>query len=98
MSEAWYRWQGEDLILDVQVQPRASRDALAGPHGDLLRVCITAPPVDGKANQHLCAFIAKLCGVAKGRVSVVRGEAARRKRIRIVSPARLPPGVVRPST
>lgn len=89
----WYRWEGEALILELQLQPRAARDEIAGPHGDCLRVRITAPPVDGKANQHLCAFLAKLCGVAKGAVTLEAGLTGRRKRVRILAPRRLPPHV-----
>lgn len=89
----WYRWEGEALILELQIQPRASRDEIAGPHGGRLRVRITAPPVDGKANKHLCAYLAKLCGVAKGAVTVETGTSGRRKRVRIAAPRTLPPDV-----
>ncbi len=89
----WYRWEGDALVLELQLQPRASRDEIAGPHGDVLRVRITAPPVDGKANQHLCAYLAKLCGVAKGAVTLEAGTSGRRKRVRIEAPRALPPGV-----
>jgi hypothetical protein len=43
----WYRWDGDDLILSLKIQPKASRDELAEPLGDALKVRITAPPVDG---------------------------------------------------
>lgn len=89
----WYRWDGEALILDLQIQPRASRDELVGPHGDCLRVRITAPPVDGKANQHLRALFAKLCGVPKSAVILEAGESGRRKRLRIEAPRKLPPPI-----
>lgn len=95
---AWYRWEGDALILDLQIQPRASRDEVVGPHGALLRVRITAPPVDGKANQHLCTYLAKLCGVAKGAVTLESGTTGRRKRVRIDTPRQLPPFVEPPGT
>ncbi|MEE9197021.1 MAG: DUF167 domain-containing protein, partial [bacterium] len=50
-----------------------------GPHGDVLRVRVAAPPVNGKANQALIAFVAKTFGVAKDAVAIVRGERGRRK-------------------
>ncbi len=56
----FYQWQGDDLILRVKVQPKASKDELAEILGDQLKVRITAPPVDGKANKHLLAFLSKL--------------------------------------
>ena len=50
------RRDGEDLLLDLFIQPKASRDQIMGPHGDELKVAITAPPVDGQANAHLIKF------------------------------------------
>jgi len=95
MSAPWYRWDGEALVLRLRVQPRADRDALAGPHGDRRRVRIVAPPVDGRANQHLCGFIAELCGVAPSRVSLLAGAQGRDKTVRVEGPRRLPEGVER---
>ncbi len=92
MRASWYRWQDGDLILEVHVQPRASRDEIAGEHGGRLKVRITAPPVDGKANKHLLTFLAKTCGVPRSAVELVAGETGRDKRLRIRSPRRLPPG------
>lgn len=90
----FYIWEGEDLLLTLRVQPRASKDKVIGPHGDALKVRITAPPVDGAANQHLIRFFAKLCGVSASAVSVQSGATGRNKRLRIKAPAALPPGVV----
>ena len=59
----WYRWDGEDLLLAVHLQPKASKDEFAGLHGDRLKIRLTAPPVEGKANAHLMAFLAKAFGV-----------------------------------
>lgn len=87
----WYQWQGDDLILSIHTQPRASRDELVGPHGDSLKVRITAPPVEGKANAHLMKFLAKVFGVPKSQVSFLSGETGRSKRLRIQSPRQLPP-------
>ncbi len=89
---AWYQWQGEDLILLLRVQPRASRDEIVGPHGGALKVRITAPPVDGQANVHLVKFIAATFGVARGNVELLAGDSGRNKRMRIHSPRLLPPG------
>lgn len=87
----WYRWQGQTLLLSVKVQPRANRDEIVGPHGDeSLKVRITAPPVDGKANQHLIRFMAKAFGVAKSRVTLLRGETGRDKQLAIEHPLKLP--------
>lgn len=87
---SWYRWQGEDLLLILRVQPRASRDEIVGPHGDALKVRITAPPVDGKANAHLLRFLAKAFQVPAAAVRLVSGESGRDKRVVITHPQSLP--------
>ena len=91
----WYQWQGDTLLLSVRLQPRASCDEIIGPHGaESLKVRITAPPVDGKANRHLIQFLAKAFGVAKGQISLVSGATGRDKRLAIIAPARLPPAAM----
>jgi uncharacterized protein (TIGR00251 family) len=86
-------WQGEDLILRVRVQPKASRDEICGLQGEALKVRITAPPVDGKANAHLIKYLSKQFGVAKSAITLLNGETGRDKRLRIHAPARLPGGL-----
>jgi uncharacterized protein (TIGR00251 family) len=86
----WYHWDGPDLVLTVRVQPRASRDEIVGPQGGHLKVRITAPPVDGKANAHLIKFLAKAFGVTRSRIDLLSGETGREKRVRIAKPATLP--------
>lgn len=94
MEEAgWYRWQGEDLLLQLRVQPRAARDEVVGPHGDCLKVRITAPPVEGKANAHLVKFLAKAFGVNRADVELLAGESGRSKRLRIHAPQTFPPQI-----
>lgn len=87
---AWYQWQGEDLILSVRLQPRASRDEIVGPHGDALKIRITAPPVEGQANAHLLKYLAAAFGVDRADVTLLSGAAARSKRLRIHAPRQLP--------
>ena len=86
-------WQGRDLVLRVQVQPRASRDEFAGLLGNALKVRLTAPPVEGRANEALIAFLAGAFGVAKSQVTLLRGESGRQKQLKITAPARLPAGI-----
>ncbi|WP_137885932.1 DUF167 domain-containing protein [Pseudomonas sp. 2FE] len=87
----FYRWDGDDLLLDCHLQPKASCDEFAGLHGERLKIRLTAPPVEGKANAHLLAFLASAFGVAKRQVSLESGELNRQKRVRIHNPKRLPP-------
>jgi len=90
VSPHWYRWEGEDLLLNLRIQPRASRDEIVGPHGDALKVRITAPPVDGKANSHLIRYLSDLFGVPRHRLELVVGKSGRSKRLRVRAPTRLP--------
>ncbi|WP_298441848.1 DUF167 family protein YggU [uncultured Ferrimonas sp.] len=85
--------QGDDLLLNLYIQPKASRDALVGLHGDEFKVAITAPPVDGKANGHLIKYLAKQFKVAKGQVHIQKGELGRHKQIRIIEPKQLPESI-----
>ncbi len=90
MGSGWFRWDGDDLLLFVKVQPRAARDAFAEVLDDAIKVRITAPPVEGKANAHLAAWLARQFRVPKSAVRIESGESSRRKRIRITAPSRLP--------
>jgi len=84
------RRDGDDLILTLRIQPKASRDEVCGEHGEAIRIRITAPPVEGRANTHLIGFLAKLFKVPKGRVSLISGEGGRDKVVRVQSPRELP--------
>ena len=77
--------------LAVRLQPRAKREEVVGERGGAVLVRVTAPPVDGKANAALCALVARRAGVPKSAVSVVRGQAARDKVVRVdgIEPAAL---------
>lgn len=82
--------QHNDLLLNIYVQPKASRDQIVGLHGDELKVAITAPPIDGKANAHLQKYFSKIFKVAKGNIVVVKGELGRHKQLKILSPRLIP--------
>lgn len=79
-----------DLLLQLYVQPGASRDQFAGLHGDAIKVAIKAPPVDGKANAYLQQFLACAFDVAKRQVVLEKGELSRQKKWRIVAPCTVP--------
>lgn len=91
MSEKSYcSYQGEDLLLRLYLQPKASRDQFVGEYGDALKVSITAPPVDGKANTHLVKFLSKQFNVAKSAVIIEKGLQNRHKLVRIKQPKKYP--------
>ncbi len=71
------------LLIQVLVQPRASRDEIAGPQGDSLKIRMTAPPVDGRANKAVLSFLAKSLGLPKSSLRISKGERSRIKTIHI---------------
>ena len=67
----------------LRVQPRASRNAFAGVMGDAIKLAITAPPVDGKANQAVVEYLSDVFRVPKSNIVIVSGETGRNKLIAI---------------
>ena len=88
MDDAICRWEGDDLLLSVRVQPRASRQGVTGLHGDAVKVALNAPPVEGAANKALCRWLAEELQVAKGRVTIEQGDRSRDKRLRVAGVTR----------
>ncbi len=86
----FYEWQDKDLIIRLKVQPKASKDEFCEVLGNCLKVRITAPPVDGKANQHLIKFLSKQFKVSKSQVVQLSGETNREKRFKISNPKQMP--------
>ena len=91
---SWFQWQGDDLILHCRIQPNASADEIVGvqpdANGESVKIRITAPPVDGKANQYLIQFVAKAFSVSKRDIMIEKGQSGRQKRIRIRAPGQIP--------
>lgn len=81
---SWLRTDGDDLLLSLHIQPGAKTTAIVGLHGEALKIRLAAPPVDGKANACLVAFLAERLGVPKSRIELVGGETSRAKRLRVV--------------
>lgn len=71
------------VTFAVRVQPRAKRNAVTGELGEALKVSLTSPPVDGKANAACIDFLAELLAVPRASITIAAGETSRNKRIRI---------------
>jgi uncharacterized protein (TIGR00251 family) len=69
----------EGTRLRLKVQPRASRNEIGEPAGDLLKVRVTAPPVDHAANEAVLDLLAQHLGVRRGAVQLIRGQTSRQK-------------------
>ena len=71
------------ITFAVKVHPRARKNAITGEIGDSLKVALTSPPVDGRANEACIDFFADLLNVARSSVTITSGETSRRKTIRV---------------
>lgn len=74
---------GDGCALRVKVHPGAKKDAVTGVLGECLKIALSAPPVDGKANGALIAFVAESIGLPKTRIALIRGMTNRSKVLRI---------------
>ncbi len=83
-NHPWQLCDGE-ILLHCHIQPGARQTRLVGLHDGCVKIQLQAPPVDGKANQALIAWLAKQFGVAKSSVELTRGASSRRKTLRIRS-------------
>jgi len=77
------RTDGTDVLVEVYLQPRASRTRVAGEHDGRLKIQVAAPPVDGEANAALLEAMAGWLGLPKSRVALESGASSRRKTVRI---------------
>jgi len=69
--------------FQVKVQPRARRNAITGETGDAIKLALTAPPIDGRANEACIAFFAELLNVLRSSVTIAAGVSSRNKVIRV---------------
>ena len=80
---SWLVADSLGVTLRLHIQPGAKKTEVAGLHGEALKIRLAAPPVDGKANACLLAFLADQLGVAKSAVSLISGETSRAKRVHV---------------
>jgi uncharacterized protein (TIGR00251 family) len=82
---------GGGVLVAIRVKPRAGQARIAGRRAERVLVDVTAPPLEGRANEAACRVIAKALGIAPGLVTVVGGQRARDKLVRVqgCSPARV---------
>ncbi|HSM92232.1 MAG TPA: DUF167 domain-containing protein [Anaeromyxobacteraceae bacterium] len=80
---AWARDDAGGVLLEILVQPRASRTRVVGEHDGRLKIQLAAPPVDGEANAALVEFLAGTLRVRRADVTIARGDTGRRKTVRV---------------
>lgn len=77
------RQEGQAVLFKVRVQPRAAKNELAGFFEGALRVRVTAPPVEGEANEACRSLLAKVLGVPRSSVEIIGGRAGRNKLVQV---------------
>ena len=82
------RETGKGVSFAVKVQPRARKNAITGVVGDALKLSLTAPPVEGKANQALIEFLAEVFEIPRSSITIASGESSRLKTVRITGASR----------
>ena len=75
----------KELTIKIKVEPRSSKSGIVGPYGDALKVKLTSPPVEGKANKELIEVLAKAFGVAKKDVEIISGQSSKNKIVKLLS-------------
>ncbi len=74
----------EHVIIKIKVEPRSSKSGIIGIYGDALKVKLTSPPVDGKANKELIEVLAKGFGIHKKNVEIISGQSSKNKTVKLV--------------
>ena len=77
------RQTDDGISFSVKVHPRAKKNAITGELGDALKLSLTAPPVEGAANEACVAFFAKLLKVPRSSITIASGQSSRKKTLRI---------------
>jgi len=78
---SWITDSNAGCIIAVHVSPRASRNSIQGKYGDALKIRLKAPPVDGKANKELLAYLSGCLNIATRQLELLTGDTGRHKRI-----------------
>lgn len=80
---SWIKATKDGAVLTLHIQPGAKKTEIVGLHGEALKIRLAAPPVDGKANDCLLAFLAERLGVARSRLELLSGASSRAKRVKV---------------
>jgi uncharacterized protein (TIGR00251 family) len=73
----------DGATFQVKVQPRAKKSSIVGEVGEALKLALTAPPIEGRANQACVAFLAELLNVSRSSLTIAAGQSSRNKVIRV---------------
>ncbi|MCC7354999.1 MAG: YggU family protein [Anaerolineae bacterium] len=83
MTQPLFTTKDERIFFQVHVQPRASHNEVAGVYGAAVKIRLQAPPVEGRANAALIAFLAQRLGLRERDVEIMSGHSGRSKRVAV---------------
>jgi len=90
LTQSWYKQEADVLTVMVYVQPGASRNEVVGLHNGSLKIKLTSPPLDGRANKMLLKYLSKLFCVSVCQLTLIKGQKSRHKMVSIVGSSVLP--------
>jgi uncharacterized protein (TIGR00251 family) len=73
----------EQAVIEITVSPKSSQSKIVVKEGDIIKVYLNSPPVDGKANAELIKLLSKKLGIAKSGIEIIKGQSGRKKTLRI---------------
>ncbi len=79
----YFKITGNDIVIKVKIVPGSSKNKIVGVHNDAIKITITAPPIEGKANKKCIAYLAKYFDVAKSKIEIISGQTSKNKLIKI---------------
>jgi uncharacterized protein (TIGR00251 family) len=79
----YFKITGNDIVIKVKIIPGSSKNKIVGVYNDALKITITAPPVEGKANKKCITYLAKYFDVTKSKVEIISGKSSKNKFIKI---------------
>ena len=79
----YFKIAGNDIIIKIKIVPGSSKNKIIGAYNDALKITITAPPVEDKANNKCIAYLAKYFDIAKSKIEIISGKNSKNKLIKI---------------
>jgi uncharacterized protein (TIGR00251 family) len=79
----YFKIRGNDIVIKVKIIPGSSKNKMVGVHNDAIKITITTPPVEGKANKECIVYLSKYFDIAKSKIEIISGKSSKNKLIKI---------------
>ena len=74
----------KEFIIKIYLQPKSSKNEIVGPYRDGVKIKVTAPPIEGKANEALTRLLAKELGISPSSIEIIKGHHSREKTLKVL--------------